>query len=86
MADAQDHLRDYAIAGSTAVFFSMLSPPIGLCALNAYFGNEMGWTLFEVAKGWAAQGVWTSLVVWGVWWPAWVLGGCVLFSGALRKT
>ncbi|KAF2169586.1 hypothetical protein M409DRAFT_19998 [Zasmidium cellare ATCC 36951] len=62
------------------------SPPLAMLALSWYLGKDITWMLVEVAKGWAAQGVWSILVIWSVWWPAWVLGGIVLFSGIVRPT
>lgn len=60
------------------------SPPMALFTLSWYVGKDITWMLVEIAKGWAAQGVWSILVIWSVWWPAWVLGGIVLFSSILR--
>ena len=83
--DAHDFVQNLAVALTATVLVISISPPILLYAANAYFGKEIGWTLLEMAKGWSAQGVWTSLVVWGIWWPAWVVGGSVLVSGAMRE-
>lgn len=62
----------------------VLSPPTVLYALSVYFQKELSWMLLEVAKGWIAQGAWSVLVLWSVWWPAWVVGGIVLVSGAVK--
>ena len=71
--------------GSSLVWL-VTSPPLALFALSWYLGKDITWMLVEIAKGWAAQGVWSILVIWSVWWPAWVLGGIVLFSGIVRPT
>ena len=55
-----------------------------LNALGWYWKKDVEWVLVEIAKGWVAQGVYTSFVVWTIWWPAWVIGGIALFSGALK--
>jgi glycosylphosphatidylinositol transamidase len=55
-----------------------------LFLVSAWVGKGLEWMLVEAAMGWVAQGVWTSLVVWSVWWPPWVLGGGVLLSGIWR--
>ncbi|KAF2481967.1 Gaa1-like protein [Neohortaea acidophila] len=73
-----------AISLPAILLYIAISPPAVLLALNAYFGKPLAWTLLEMAKGWCAQGVWTSLVIWAVWWPAWVVGGTVMLSGTFR--
>lgn len=62
------------------------SPPAAFYALSWYLRKDMSWLLLESARGWAAMGVWTYLVVWGVWWSAWVLGGVVMWSGIVNGT
>ena len=74
-----------AIAIPATLGYVAIAPPVVVYATNAYFRSDIGWILVEMARGWSAQGVWTNGIVWGIWWPAWVLGGAVLFSGALRK-
>lgn len=49
------------------------------CGVEA--GDVLGW----MVRAWVTQGVWTGVVGWGVWLPAWVVGGAVLGSGCLRK-
>lgn len=75
----------WALAVPVAVLHQALSPPVVLYALCWYFKQDVGSVLLEMAKGWGAQGVYTSFVLWSVWWPAWVLGGTVLFSGLLLE-
>ncbi|KAK4497490.1 hypothetical protein PRZ48_011941 [Zasmidium cellare] len=67
-------------AVATSFVWLITSPPLALFALSWYLGKDITWMLVEIAKGWAAQGVWSILVIWSVWWPAWVLGGIVLVS------
>lgn len=68
-----------------ALLYLILSPPLAIIAVTRYSESSLGSVLLEIAKGWSAQGVWSYLVIWGVWWPAWIIGGIVLFSG-LAKT
>jgi len=78
----------WAVGIPAVVLHAAISPPVVIFALNWYLrGNiwDVRWLLLEMAKAWSAQGVYTSLVIWAVWWPAWVIGGIVLFSGVLRK-
>ncbi|KAI5361378.1 Putative GPI transamidase component Gaa1 [Septoria linicola] len=85
-AGASDKQRTLAIALSVpaALLWLALSPPATIYALSWYAKLDVGTILFEVAKGWTAQGVWSCLVLWSIWWPGWVLAGTVLFSGAVR--
>jgi glycosylphosphatidylinositol transamidase len=45
-----------------------------------YRDQGLAAVLVELAKGWVAQGVWTEFVVWGIWWPAWIVAGTVVWS------
>ena len=73
-----------AICVMLVLLYNCVSPPAVLYWLQLYTGQEMNMMLLAMAKAWGAQGVWTSLVIWGVWWPAWVVGGVVLFSGSFE--
>jgi GPI-anchor transamidase subunit GAA1 len=57
------------------VLHLVASPPLLIYGLSWYYKKDTSWLLLEMAKGWAAQGVYTSFIVWNVWWPAWVVGG-----------
>lgn len=70
----------------TLIAWLLLSPPVILYGLSWYLQKDIGWLLMEIAKGWSAQGVWSNLFVWNVWWPAWILGGVVLFSGVVKSS
>lgn len=67
------------------VVLAALSPMSATYAVGVWWYGEqgLGVVLAELAKGWVAQGVWTEFVVWGVWWPAWVVAGTVSWSGAV---
>lgn len=70
----------YALSSLTLVFLNILSPPIVLLAGCAYFRADVETVLTEAAFGWDVWGMWTQVVVWCVWWPAWVVGGAVVGS------
>jgi glycosylphosphatidylinositol transamidase len=65
------------------VVLAALSPMSATYAMGLWWYRDQGLAavLVELAKGWVAQGVWTEFVVWGVWWPAWIVGGTVVWSG-----
>ncbi|CAG8882220.1 unnamed protein product [Penicillium salamii] len=45
-----------------------------------YTGVSVETVLTEAAFGWDVWGMWTQVVVWCVWWPAWLIGGVLLGS------
>ncbi|KAK4960563.1 Glycosyl phosphatidyl inositol protein transamidase complex subunit [Elasticomyces elasticus] len=61
-----------------------ISPPAILYEACWFLELDIEHVLVEVAKGWNAQGVYTAGMVWGVWWPAWFLGGVVAFSNVVK--
>lgn len=63
--------------------YAAICPPVLVYGVVRVLGWEVGGLLREMARGWVAQGVWTGLVVWGLWWPGWVVGGVVLGSGVV---
>ncbi|KAK0997437.1 Glycosyl phosphatidyl inositol protein transamidase complex subunit [Friedmanniomyces endolithicus] len=67
------------------VLYAATSPPVVLYALCWCFSQDVGGLLLEMAKAWSMQGVYTSFVIWAVWWPAWVVGGIALFSGGGQR-
>ena len=46
--------------------------------MAAYWRLSVGEILFEAAFGWWVWGMWTQVVVWCVWYPAWLVGATVL--------
>jgi glycosylphosphatidylinositol transamidase len=83
-SEAQSTFFTMALSIPTTMLYLVASPPVAIYAISWYFKKDVAWLLMEIAKGWVAQGVWSHLVIWSVWWPAWVLGGVVLYSGAVR--
>jgi len=51
-----------------------LSPPVVLAAVCYYFGVSVEEVLLQAAFGWEVSGLWTQVIVWCVWWPAWLVG------------
>lgn len=63
---------------------AVVAPTTVLYGVSQYWAKDVMWLLQEMARGWGALGVWTSFVVWGIWWPAWVVGGTVMASGLVQ--
>ena len=51
-----------------------ISPPVVFSAVCYFADISAEEVLKEAAFGWHVWGLWTQLVVWCVWWPAWLIG------------
>ncbi|KAI1808669.1 Glycosylphosphatidylinositol:protein transamidase, GAA1 component [Daldinia bambusicola] len=58
----------------------VLAPPVVLLAGSALAGVGIRHVLEEAAFGWHVWGVYTPLLVWCVWWPAWLVGQIVVLG------
>lgn len=56
----------------------LVSPPVVAFAVCRWAGVDVGEMLAEAAFGWRVSGLWTQVVVWCVWWPAWLVGAVVV--------
>ncbi|KAF2197663.1 Glycosylphosphatidylinositol:protein transamidase, GAA1 component [Delitschia confertaspora ATCC 74209] len=58
-----------------------INPVIVIRAATLYWGKDIVEVLVQAAEGWHIFGLWTQVVVWLVWWPAWFAGGVVVARG-----
>lgn len=58
----------------TTLFLHLLSPATVLYA----FGPSLKHVLLKAGFAWNVHAVWTPVVVWCVWWPAWWVGVMLL--------
>ncbi|KAI9369940.1 Gaa1-like protein [Aspergillus egyptiacus] len=72
----------YVLSITGLLVLNLLSPPVVLLAGCKYYGVNVEMVLTEAAFGWDVWGMWTQVVVWCVWWPAWVIGAA-LVGGSL---
>jgi glycosylphosphatidylinositol transamidase len=63
-----------------AILLVMMSPTVVLVGTSWAWGLGIGDVLKEAAFGWDVWGMNTQVVVWCVWWPAWVIGGVLLWG------
>lgn len=70
----------YGLSAAGLLFLNILSPPVVLLAACWYKGVAVETVLTQAAFGWDVWGMWTQVVVWCVWWPAWLIGGTLLGS------
>ena len=74
---AEDVPRSQARRVFWTLMLQLLSPPVILIAVCKAWGVHVGEVLLEAAFGWQVHGLWTQVVVWCIWWPAWLVGGLV---------
>ncbi|SPO05082.1 related to GPI-anchor transamidase GAA1 [Cephalotrichum gorgonifer] len=48
-------------------------------------GMDLDGLLTESALGWDISGVYTPIVIWCVWWPAWLIGSVVVLAKPVRN-
>jgi len=66
-----------AIAG---LLVNFLTPTAVLYLSSLYWNIPVGDILKEAAFGWDVWGMNTQVVVWCVWWPAWLVGAVLLLG------
>ena len=62
---------------ATVASLNLLAPTAVLYTASSLVGMGMGELLREAAFGWDVWGMYTPVVVWCVWWPAWMVGSVV---------
>ena len=77
----QLHSRAIAFGGS--VILNLASPFAVLYACSQYWNVPVQHILVEAAFGWNVWGMRTQVVVWCVWWPAWLIGTVILASSVV---
>ncbi|KAI1412696.1 Glycosylphosphatidylinositol:protein transamidase, GAA1 component [Hypoxylon sp. FL1857] len=63
-----------------SVFLHALSPPAVVLVGSLLGGVSVQDVLREAAFGWHVWGLYTPLVVWCVWWPAWLVGELIVLG------
>lgn len=69
----------------STVILNLVAPTAVLAIWSTYWyhnggGVSVGEVFREAAFGWRVWGMYTSVVVWGVWWPAWLVGSVVVLG------
>ncbi|KAK6544171.1 Glycosyl phosphatidyl inositol protein transamidase complex subunit [Orbilia ellipsospora] len=57
-----------------SILLQLTSPFAALFIVAGYWGLGVEDILKEASFGWWVWGMWTPVIVWCVWWPAWVVG------------
>lgn len=65
---------------AASAFLNAMAPPAVLYVAAASCGMDIGYVLREAAFGWDVWGMYTPVVVWCVWWPAWLAGSALVLG------
>ncbi len=60
---------------------ALLAPPVVMGGVTWWLNKDVAEVLAQAAFGWHVWGMWTQVVVWLVWWPAWVTAAVVAAQG-----
>ena len=63
------------------VVLHALAPPVVAFGICWAVGVSVETVLMEAAFGWRVWGLWTQVIVWCVWWPAWLAGAVGVSPG-----
>lgn len=66
----------YLLAGA----LTAVAPPVVVYAAAQAWGVPVGVVLTEASFGWNVWGMYTPVVVWCLWWPAWLVGIVNIFG------
>lgn len=70
-----------ALRWALAAALSLVAPPTVLYVATAVWDVAVADVLAGASFGWNVWGVLTPVVVWCVWWPAWVVGVVNILAG-----
>ena len=76
--DAEDVFPSNTRKYMLTLVLQFLSPPVVIWATCYGWGVDLGDMLGAAAFGWKVNGLWTPVVIWCVWWPAWIAGGMLV--------
>lgn len=63
-----------SIRWATAALMNTIAPPMVAYTVGSYFAVDIGQVLRQASFGWNVWGVYTPVVIWAIWWPAWTIG------------
>ncbi|KAK2778300.1 rhomboid protein 2, partial [Colletotrichum kahawae] len=69
-----------AVRWACAAFLQLVSPTAALYSISTYFNISIREVLKEAAFGWDVWGMYTPVIIWGVWWPAWLMGSVIVLG------
>ena len=72
-----------ALSGLLYVLISFFNPVVVFRIATHHWGTDIVEVLIKAAEGWQVWGLWTQVVVWLVWWPAWLSVSVTVALGLL---
>ena len=76
-------LQSRAVALGGSLLLNLVSPFAVLFACSIYWKVPVQDLLIEAAFGWNVWGMRTQVVVWCVWWPAWLVGTVIMAASVV---
>jgi glycosylphosphatidylinositol transamidase len=73
--------KNKILSSIQTVLILALNPVVVIRAATFYWGKDIVGILVQAAEGWHVWGLWTQVVFWLVWWPAWFAGAVVVSGG-----
>lgn len=73
--------RNKIVSGILSLLLAALNPVVVMRAATFFWGRDIVEILVQAAEGWHVWGLWTQVIVWLVWWPAWFAGSVVVAGG-----
>lgn len=59
---------------ASAALLTLVAPPTIIYSAASASGLDLGNILEQASFGWNVWGMYTPVVVWALWWPAWTIG------------
>ncbi|KAL9096418.1 MAG: hypothetical protein Q9165_001415 [Trypethelium subeluteriae] len=79
---SSNRLKPRIMCATVALLLAALSPLTLTFAVTWATGMNVIEVLTAASMGWHVHGLWTQVVVWLLWWPAWFIGSVVAWLGA----
>lgn len=67
-------VKNQALKWVLGALLCVIAPPTVIYGASSWAGLDVTYILEEASFGWHVWGMYTPIVVWGIWWPAWTLG------------
>lgn len=66
--------KNVAVRWTLAGLLNIVAPPVVVYSASQAWDVAVADVLREASFGWNVWGMYTSVVVWCIWWPAWLVG------------
>lgn len=74
-----------ALRALTGALLVLSSPMVVFMAVCWYWDLVITKVVFEAAYGWNIWGMYTQLIIWCVWWPAWLVGVILMCGSPISR-